>query len=583
MSVNLSPFAGAGQQFFDNNGDVLSGGKLFTYQAGTTTPATTYTSATGLVANANPIILDSAGRMTNEVWLTEGASYKFILKTSTDVQLGSYDNVEGVNDFGGFTATGGAALIGADDANGGTLWTTVQGFINRITGSSGAATVRYNYGATGSVTRDVQAKFRDCVYVTDFTGADPTGAASSTSAFQNALNTGKTVIVPDGTYAAANLTMSTAFQQIVGLGNARLVKNANGPILTISGLACSVNNIQFRGELATPVFTGDNVVITSNSVSLVNCGSRWAYGRAVKCTGSQLNIDGSNDIYQTADATASGYDLEIGDGSNTAYYSKIIGINSTQATGGIWLRAPGVSAILGCQFGKLNIDPGTSPAGMHGPLVSGCRINGAVTIGVSSSMFSSTSVSANVTIVGGVTSIMLSDSFMMQSGTTLTISNLCNSSLFNLAALDKVGVTIVDNGAGNSVSRYGASYTPTWTGASSNPVLGNGTLYGLYNREGRTVTASVTLTIGSTTTMGSGVWAFSLPYTRDAAYNARSVGAVYLLDNGTNYRIGTAILDGGSNAVNIAVDSASGLVNPTTPFTWATGDILSFTISYPAT
>lgn len=581
MSVNLSPFAGAGQQFFDNNGNVLSGGKLFTYQAGTTTPATTYTSATGLVANANPIILDSAGRMTNEVWLTEGASYKFILKTALDVQLGSYDNVEGVNDFGAFTGTGGAALIGADDANGGTLWTTVQGFINRITGSSGAATVRYNQGATGAVTRDIQAKFRDCVYVTDFTGADPTGGAPSTSAFQNALNTGKTVIVPDGTYAVANLTMSTAFQQIVGLGNARLVKNANGPILTISGLACSVLNVQFRGEQASPLLTGDNVVITANSVSLVNCGSRWAYGRAVKCTGSQLNIDGSNDIYQTSDATASGYDLEIGDGSNTNFYAKVIGVNSTQATGGIWLRAPGVAAIVGCQFGKLNIDPGIGGAGQHGPLVASCRINGKTTIGVSSSLFTATTCSADVEIVGAVTSVMLSDSFVMSSGTTLTISAGCNKSTMNLSALEGLGTTIVGEGSLNSISRYGATYTPVWTGSVTNPLLGNGTLEGHYTREGRTVHVSVTLTIGSTTTMGSGLWRFSVPFTK-LAINPISVGAVYMVDTGTIYRVGTCMLDGGSDSVYMIADSASGLVGPTSPFTWASTDALSFSISYVA-
>jgi len=45
MSVSLSPIGGAGAQFFDNNGTPLSGGKLYAYEAGTTTPKTTYTSA----------------------------------------------------------------------------------------------------------------------------------------------------------------------------------------------------------------------------------------------------------------------------------------------------------------------------------------------------------------------------------------------------------------------------------------------------------------------------------------------------------------------------------------------------------
>lgn len=101
MSVSLSPIAGAGWQFFDNNGVPLSGGKLYTYEAGTTTPKVTYTTSSGGTAHTNPIVLDSAGRVPggNEVWLTDGQSYKFILKTSADVQLWSADNVSGINDF----------------------------------------------------------------------------------------------------------------------------------------------------------------------------------------------------------------------------------------------------------------------------------------------------------------------------------------------------------------------------------------------------------------------------------------------------------------------------------------------------
>ena len=98
MAVNLSPIGGVAAQFFDNNGDPLSGGKIYTYAAGTTTPSPTYTSSSGSTPHTNPIILDAAGRVPGgEIWLTDGAQYKFIIKTSTDVQIGSYDNIVGVN------------------------------------------------------------------------------------------------------------------------------------------------------------------------------------------------------------------------------------------------------------------------------------------------------------------------------------------------------------------------------------------------------------------------------------------------------------------------------------------------------
>lgn len=98
MSINISYLAGAGAQFFDSNGAPLSGGLLYTYAAGTTTPASTYTSSSGAFFNANPIVLDAAGRTPNEIWLEGGTLYKFVLKDSTFVQIGSYDDIPAVND-----------------------------------------------------------------------------------------------------------------------------------------------------------------------------------------------------------------------------------------------------------------------------------------------------------------------------------------------------------------------------------------------------------------------------------------------------------------------------------------------------
>jgi hypothetical protein len=95
MAVNLSPI-GNGFQFFDNNGAPLNAGKIYTYQAGSSTPLATYTSSSGLTANANPIILGTSGRPPNDIWLTEGFFYKFILKDSSDVTIQTYDNLYGI-------------------------------------------------------------------------------------------------------------------------------------------------------------------------------------------------------------------------------------------------------------------------------------------------------------------------------------------------------------------------------------------------------------------------------------------------------------------------------------------------------
>jgi hypothetical protein len=99
MSVFLSPLAGAGAQFFDGAGAPLAGGKIFTYTAGTTTPEATYTSISGATAHTNPIVLDSEGRVPAEIWLTESVSYKFVLETAASVQIGTYDDLSGINDL----------------------------------------------------------------------------------------------------------------------------------------------------------------------------------------------------------------------------------------------------------------------------------------------------------------------------------------------------------------------------------------------------------------------------------------------------------------------------------------------------
>lgn len=169
MTVSLSLLAGAGWQFFDDNGNPLSGGLLYTYEAGTTTPQTTYTDSNGNVANSNPIVLDAAGRVPYQVWLTGAATYKFILKTSTGVTVWSEDDVPGY-------------------------------------GSS--ADIIFLQAGTGAVARTVQSKLRDVVSVKDF-GAVGDGVADDTAALQAFLNACKNGrgYIPKGTYKI-NSTLS---------------------------------------------------------------------------------------------------------------------------------------------------------------------------------------------------------------------------------------------------------------------------------------------------------------------------------------------------------------------------------------
>jgi|SRR6185312_16139161 len=89
MSAELSPLLW--QRFFDANGKPLSGGLLYSYIAGGSTPLATYTDQTGSTPNTNPVVLDSNGYAS--VWLTSG-TYKFVLQDSLGNTLQTVDQVQ---------------------------------------------------------------------------------------------------------------------------------------------------------------------------------------------------------------------------------------------------------------------------------------------------------------------------------------------------------------------------------------------------------------------------------------------------------------------------------------------------------
>lgn len=163
-TVNLSALAGAGQQFFSNTGTPLTGGKLYSYAAGTTTPQTTYTNAAGSVAHTNPIILDSAGRIaTGEIWVVAGQNYKFVLTTAADVLLATWDNITGINGTG----------IAANAEN-----------------------VAYDPPFSNSVSTTVEAKLAQVISVQDF------GAVGNPTAISRALvaSAGNPILLENGIY-----------------------------------------------------------------------------------------------------------------------------------------------------------------------------------------------------------------------------------------------------------------------------------------------------------------------------------------------------------------------------------------------
>lgn len=86
--MNLSPPIRT--RYLDRDGIPLSGGQLFTFAAGTSTPQATYSNQSG-TPNTNPIVLDSQGYC--DIWLNPTLYYKFILEDSLGNVQWTEDNV----------------------------------------------------------------------------------------------------------------------------------------------------------------------------------------------------------------------------------------------------------------------------------------------------------------------------------------------------------------------------------------------------------------------------------------------------------------------------------------------------------
>lgn len=268
MAVNLSPVGGVAAQFLDNNGNVLTGGKIYTYASGTTTPQAVFTSAAGTTAHSNPIILDASGRVpSGEIWLTDGSQYKFVIKTADEVTIGTYENIIGINsNFVNFTtseevqiATAGQTVFtlttmqyapgtnnlvvyvdGVNQVEGGSYSfvetsSTVVTFTSGLhvgavvkfvsaellsTGVVDSGSVVYQPAGTGAVATNVQAKLRETVSVKDF-GAVGDGVTDDTAAIQLAVNQwlvdnkSRELIFPPGEYRITNTILFSPALDII--------------------------------------------------------------------------------------------------------------------------------------------------------------------------------------------------------------------------------------------------------------------------------------------------------------------------------------------------------------------------------
>lgn len=119
------------------------------------------------------------------------------------------------------------------------------------------------------------------------------------------------------------------------------------------------------------------------------------------------------------------------------------------------------------------------------------------------------------------------------------------------------------------------TYTPTWTAATTNPTIGNGTLTGRYVVIGKVCHAMVYVLAGTTTNAGSGAYSFTYPIA--PAYDYLVGGAWMERNTGGNLYSGGIY---GFSSTFALVYSGASYVTNATPFGFANQDFLRIFLTY---
>lgn len=203
------------QQYTDNAGNPLIGGKLYTYDAGTANPRPTFQDASGTVPNTNPVILDGRGEAT-VFW--DGA-YKVKLCSASDAVIWTQDNLQSANMYpdsldsqlradlySSASANDGAGLMGVD------------------------LTLGYVAGTMGALVREAAINVRGKPYYMGGIGVDDDTALQS--AINDNLN--RTVYIPEPPTGGRDYLLDSGVSVPVG-ATCTIIGDESRTRLTVTG------------------------------------------------------------------------------------------------------------------------------------------------------------------------------------------------------------------------------------------------------------------------------------------------------------------------------------------------------------
>jgi microcystin-dependent protein len=238
LSLSLS-------QQFDSLGRPLSGGKLYFFQTGTSTPQNAYQDTALTIAHPNPMTLDSSGRIS-AFYLADG-TIKIRLADAAGVTILTYDGLLVIGPSSGAGASpsvDATTVLATGDVKSKYGTGTLTGFVRMNGRTVGSPTS----GATERANADTQTLF-EYLWTADANLSVSGGRGGSANADWSA---NKTIALPDfrgripaalddmGNSAAGRLTSSFFGASAIVLGNAggvesKTLATANLPPYTPSG------------------------------------------------------------------------------------------------------------------------------------------------------------------------------------------------------------------------------------------------------------------------------------------------------------------------------------------------------------
>lgn len=269
-------------QYFNNSGNPCAGCKLYTYVAGGTTPQNTFTTAAGSSPNANPVILNSAGRAN--VWTTPGQSYRFDLYDPNGVLLWTVDNIPGGSLAGTSNVT--ANYVFAGPTTGAAATPTFRPLVGADIPNLSNITITGTFNASG---------------VSTFTlpkSAGATAAASGTIAYDTTLNQlhaginstdrilpyTSTAVPTPGTYAvwgANRLLSATSSPMGMGVTEADLQSGTLQFCASVTGndtYTCGLSTALTTYTDGQPIyFSGDTLSTGAASLNIDGLGAKNLY------------------------------------------------------------------------------------------------------------------------------------------------------------------------------------------------------------------------------------------------------------------------------------------------------------------